>query len=82
MPGPKRTIRFCVNNTISLAERERLVAEGCEMRDCLGRCGPCFDRRFVAVGTEIIEGDDYDSILAEARRVASTAPELADSQNA
>ncbi|MFK7882760.1 MAG: hypothetical protein AB8F26_01075 [Phycisphaerales bacterium] len=69
MPPPKPTIRFCVNNTTSLAEREQLLSAGCEVRDCLGRCSQCFDRRFVAVGKQIIEGDTYDAILEIAQRV-------------
>lgn len=80
MQPPKPTIRFCVHNTTCLDERERLVNAGCELRDCLGRCGPCFDRRFVAVGETVIEGDDYDTIMHEAQRIADS--DGADSEDA
>jgi len=73
MPTPSRTIRFCVNNTSILREREQLIESGCEIRDCLGRCSECFDRRFVAVGDTVIEGDSYEEILKRARALDPTA---------
>jgi hypothetical protein len=61
-------IRFCTLNPRSNQERDELVAEGCEMRDCLGQCSLCFDTRFLVADTLTIEGEDYPSIIAQARR--------------
>ena len=60
-------IRFCVLNPRSNAERDALLAEGCEMRDCLGQCSLCFETRFLVADTMTIEGEDYPDILAQAR---------------
>lgn len=61
-------IRFCVLNPRSNDERDALLAEGCEMRDCLGQCSLCFETRFLVADTETIEGDTYPAILAQARQ--------------
>jgi uncharacterized protein YuzB (UPF0349 family) len=60
-------IRFCNLNPRSNAERASLLAAGCEQRDCLGRCSLCFETRFLVADTLTIKGEDYESILAEAR---------------
>lgn len=71
MPDPCR-IRFCVLNPRTNKERDALVAEGCEMRDCLGQCSLCFETRFLAVGPTVLdEPDDYDALLAKARRLCA-----------
>lgn len=61
------TIRFCTLNPRSLKEREELLAQGCESRDCLGRCSMCFDTRFVVADDTTFVGDDYPSAIARAR---------------
>ncbi len=61
-------IRFCVLNPRSNQERDDLLAQGCEMRDCLGQCSLCFETRFVVVESKTIEGGEYAAILADARR--------------
>ena len=71
MPDPCR-IRFCVLNPRSNRERDALVAAGCEMRDCLGQCSLCFETRFLEVNQTIIdEPDDYDALLAKARKLCA-----------
>jgi uncharacterized protein YuzB (UPF0349 family) len=67
MSGPCN-IRFCVLNPRSSEERDALIAEGCEQRDCLGQCSLCFETRFVVTDSMTIEGEDYPAILAQARR--------------
>lgn len=83
-PDPPRSItrmddhqgaaRFCVNNPRSLPERQRLLDAGFEARDCLGRCSACFETRFVMVGARVIEGPDYDTIIAQALARADKPP--------
>lgn len=80
MSQPEQPILFCINNPRSLQERQQLTDAGCVSRDCLGICSRCFDTRFVAVRDEIIEGESYERIIAEARRAAQRAPDTA--QNA
>ncbi|MCC5822937.1 MAG: hypothetical protein LAT64_04570 [Phycisphaerales bacterium] len=71
MADPCR-IRFCVLNPRSNQERDALVAEGCEMRDCLGQCSLCFETRFLEAGQTIIdEPDDYAELLDKARRLCA-----------
>lgn len=67
MPDPC-PIRFCTLNPHSNQERDELIAQGCELRDCLGQCSLCFETRFLVADTLTIEGDDYATILEEARR--------------
>lgn len=76
-------IRFCVLNPRTPAEREALIAQGCEQRDCLGQCSLCFETRFLAAGTTIIDQpDDYTALLDQARRLCTerTSNEKATSQ--
>jgi uncharacterized protein YuzB (UPF0349 family) len=61
-------IRFCVLNPRSNEERDDLLAQGCEMRDCLGQCSLCFETRFLVTDTQTIEGESYPAILARARK--------------
>lgn len=68
MPDPCR-IQFCTLNPRSNEERDWLVGAGCEQRDCLGQCSLCFETRFVVADTLTVEGEDYETIVAEARRV-------------
>lgn len=77
MSHPEQPILFCINNPRSLQERQQLTDAGCVSRDCLGVCSRCFDTRFVAVRDEIIEGDSYERILADARRAAERTPDTA-----
>ena len=63
----RRVIRFCTQNPRTNAERDALLAAGCVLRDCLSNCSRCFETRFLCVGDEAIEGEDYDTILAKAR---------------
>ncbi len=73
-------IQFCSQNPRGLAEFDWLIAAGCELRDCLGRCSLCFETRFVVVDeTLTIEGEDYAAILAEAARAVNPAPAAPDS---
>lgn len=64
MDPERPTIRFCVNNPRTLAERNELIARGFDCRDCLGNCKACFEGRFLMINGEIIEGDSYRQILA------------------
>lgn len=73
-----RPIRFCTQNPRTNAERQALLDAGCVLRDCLSNCSRCFYTRFLCVDDEPIEGDDYESILAEARRLAADPPEPSD----
>lgn len=68
-------IRFCVLNPRSNEERDALLAQGCEQRDCLGQCSLCFETRFLVAGATIIDQpDDYTALLAEARRLCNERP--------
>lgn len=61
-------IQFCTQNPRSNEERDWLIAAGCELRDCLGQCSMCFETRFVVADTLTVEGEDYEAIVAEAKK--------------
>ncbi len=67
MPDQPGAIRFCTQNPRTNAERDALLAAGCVLRDCLSNCSRCFETRFLCVGDTSIEGEDYETILAQAR---------------
>ena len=72
MPSPKPSIRFCINNPRTLAERQELHARGIPSRDCLGNCTACFEGRFLEIEGEIIPGDSYAEILSTTKRTDHT----------
>lgn len=88
IPGPARyddpdmsepcPIRFCVLNPRSNQERDDLLMQGCEMRDCLGQCSLCFETRFLVADSLTIEGDDYPTMLAQARRACEKSTRAGD----
>ena len=59
------SIRFCVNNPRSLAERNALIQAGYECRDCLSNCTRCFETRFLEIDGGLIEGASYEQILED-----------------
>ena len=67
------TIRFCVNNPRSPAEREDLIARGAECRDCLSNCERCFETRYLEIDGDFIEGASYDEIRAHGAGRSDTA---------
>jgi uncharacterized protein YuzB (UPF0349 family) len=74
MGKPESSIRFCVNNPRTLAERNDLIAKDIECRDCLSNCTACFEGRFLVIDDEIVSGDSYGQILSSTEKNTGNIP--------